>query len=146
MGLFRRKRHDKIEFENIGVKESLIEMKDLSEQIIDLSYSALLFDSNDMARQVIELEERLDKLLYNVRIGVLLAARNREDAEQLSGILQVASAAEAMGDASLQLMRIFDEEINDSINAVLLDIVLMSVYNVLFFLGAFMWFLRYDVR
>ena len=111
MGLFNRKRHDKIEFENIGVKESLIEMKDLSEQIVDLSYSALLFDSNDMARQVIELEERLDKLLYNVRIGVLLAARNREDAEQLSGILQVASAAEAIGDASLQLMRIFDEDV-----------------------------------
>ncbi len=111
MGLFKRKQHDRIEFENIGVKESLTEMKDLSEQIIDLSYSAILFDSSDIARQVMELEERLDKLLYNVRIGVLLAARNREDAEQLSGILQVASAAEAMGDASLQLMRIFDEDV-----------------------------------
>ena len=106
MGLFKRRRHDRIEYESIGVKESLIEMKDLSEQIIDLSYSAILFDSNDIARQVMELEERLDKLLYNVRIGVLLAARNREDAEQLSGILQVASAAESMGDSALQMMRI----------------------------------------
>jgi uncharacterized protein with PhoU and TrkA domain len=111
MGLFKRRRHDRLEYESIGVKESLIEMKDLSEQIIDLSYSAILFDSSDMARQVMELEERLDKLLYNVRIGVLLAARNREDAEQLSGILQVASAAEAMGDSALQLMRLFDEDV-----------------------------------
>lgn len=111
MGLFKRKHHDRIEYETIGVKESLIEMRDLSEQIIDLSYSAILFDSSDMARQVVELEERLDKLLYNVRIGVLLAARNREDAEKLSGILQVASAAEMMGDASLQLMRLFDEDV-----------------------------------
>jgi uncharacterized protein with PhoU and TrkA domain len=111
MGLFKRKHHDRIEYENIGVKESLIEMKDLSEQIVDLSYSAILFDSSDIARQVVELEERLDKLLYNVRIGVLLAARNREDAEQLSGLLQVANAAEVMGDASLQLMRLFDEDV-----------------------------------
>jgi uncharacterized protein with PhoU and TrkA domain len=111
MGLFKRRRLDRIDYENVGVKESLIEMKDLSEQIVDLSYSAILFDSADIARQVMELEERLDKLLYNVRIGVLLAARNREDAEQLSGILQVASAAEVMGDASLDLMRIFDEDV-----------------------------------
>jgi len=111
MGLFKRKKHDKIEYDNIGVKESLIEMKDLSEQIIDLSYAALLFDSSDIARQVIDLEERLDKLLYNVRVGTLLAARNREDAEKLTGILQVASATEAIGDASLQLMRIFEENV-----------------------------------
>lgn len=111
MGLFKRRRHEKIEYENLGVKESLIEMKDLSEQIVDLSYSALLFDSSDIAHQVIELEERLDRLLYNVRVGVLLAARNREDAEKLTGILQVASAAEAMGDASMQLMMIFDENV-----------------------------------
>jgi uncharacterized protein with PhoU and TrkA domain len=111
MGLFKRRRHERIEYESIGVKESLIEMKDLSEQIIDLSYSAILFDSSDIADQVMELEERLDKLLYNVRIGVLLAARNREDAEQLSGILQVASAAESMGDSALQMMRLFDEDV-----------------------------------
>lgn len=111
MGLFKKRRLDRIEYESVGVKESLIEMKDVSEQIIDLSYSAILFDSSDMAKQVMELEERLDHLLYNVRIGVLLAARNREDAEQLSGILQVASAAEVIGDASLQLMRIFEEDV-----------------------------------
>ena len=99
MGWFKKKKPERIEYENIGVKESLIEMKDLSEQIIDLSYSAILFDSSDMASQVDELEERLDKLLYNVRIGLMLAARNREDAEQLSGILQVASAAEQIGNA-----------------------------------------------
>jgi uncharacterized protein with PhoU and TrkA domain len=109
MGWFKRKRPEKIEYENIGVKESLIEMKDLSEQIIDLSYSAILFDSADIASQVDELEERLDKLLYNVRTDLMLAARNREDAEQLTGILQIASAAERIGDASQELMQIFKE-------------------------------------
>ncbi len=104
MGWFKKKRPEKIEYENIGVKESLIEMKGLSEQIIDLSYSAILFDSADIAGQVDELEERLDELLYNIRIGLMLAARNREDAEQLTGILQVATATERIGDASQELM------------------------------------------
>ncbi len=109
MGWFKKKRPEKIEYENIGVKESLIEMKGLSEQIIDLSYSAILFDSADIAGQVDELEERLDELLYNIRIGLMLAARNREDAEQLTGILQVATATERIGDASQELMQIFEE-------------------------------------
>lgn len=111
MGLFKRKYHHKVEYEPIGVKESLIEMKDLSEQIIDLSYAAILFDSSDMAQEVLDLEERLDRLLYNVRIGVLLAARTRDDAEKLAGILQVASAAEQIGDASQDLMNILNEDI-----------------------------------
>jgi uncharacterized protein with PhoU and TrkA domain len=111
MGFFKRKFHRKVEYEPIGVKESLIEMRDLSEQIVDLSYAAILFDSNDIAEEVLDLEERLDRLLYNIRIGLMLAARTREDAERLSGILQVASAAEQIGDASQDLMNILNEDI-----------------------------------
>jgi hypothetical protein len=43
-------------------------------------------------------------------------------------------------------LNIFDETVTDSINAVFVDILLMVVYNVLFFMGAFMVFLRYDAR
>lgn len=111
MGFFKRKFHKKVEYEPVGVKESLIEMRDLSEQIIDLSYAAILFDSKDIAEEVLDLEERLDRLLYNIRIGLMLAARTREDAEKLSGILQVASAAEQIGDASQDLMNILNEDI-----------------------------------
>ncbi|MDG6225133.1 MAG: TrkA C-terminal domain-containing protein [Candidatus Thermoplasmatota archaeon] len=110
MGLFKR-RSKKLEYEPMGVKEGLTEMKDLSEQIIDLSYAAILFDSKDIGRQVGELEEELDRLLHIVRIGVLLAARTREEAEQLAGILQVANAAERIGNASEDLVEILDSDI-----------------------------------
>lgn len=111
MGLFKKRFHRRVEYEPTGVKESLIEMKDLSEQIIDLSYAAIIFDSKDIAREVFELEERLDRLLYSIRIGLLLAARTKEDAEKLSGILQVATAAEEIGDASQDLMDILEGDI-----------------------------------
>jgi len=110
MSIFR-KRNRKFDYEPIGVKEGLIDMKDVSEQIIDLSYAAILFDSKDIAEQVKELEEELDRLLHMVRIGVLLAARTRDDAEKLAGILQVATAAERIGDASEDLVEILDSDI-----------------------------------
>jgi ABC-type transport system involved in multi-copper enzyme maturation permease subunit len=43
-------------------------------------------------------------------------------------------------------LSMFDETVADSINAVFVDILLMVIYNVLFFMGAFMMFLRYDAR
>lgn len=47
---------------------------------------------------------------------------------------------------ALPHLTLFDETIQESINAVFIDILLMVVYNVLFFMAAFMMFLRYDAR
>jgi ABC-type transport system involved in multi-copper enzyme maturation permease subunit len=43
-------------------------------------------------------------------------------------------------------LSLFDETLRDSVNAVFIDVLLMVIYNVLFFMGAFMMFLRYDAR
>lgn len=43
-------------------------------------------------------------------------------------------------------LKVFDERISDSVNEALVDLVLMAIYNVLFFMGAYTLFLRYDVR
>jgi ABC-type transport system involved in multi-copper enzyme maturation permease subunit len=47
---------------------------------------------------------------------------------------------------ALPRLRVFDERISDSVNEALVDLVLMVIYNVLFFMGAYTLFLRYDVR
>ena len=67
-------------------------MKDLSEIMIDLAYSSALFHSEDLAEEVLELEERVDYLTYILNMNIMLAARDAEDAEQLVGIATVASA------------------------------------------------------
>ena len=82
------------------VREILTEMKDTSEVIVDLAYAALVFDSQDMAEEVQHLERRMDTLLYNIRIKAMLSARTKRDAEQLAGLLQVASSAEAISNAA----------------------------------------------
>ena len=100
-----------VEYEPRSVKELLVEMKDSSELIVDLAYSTVIFDSDEFLEEVLQLEERLDQLLYQVRIQIMMATRTREDAEELIGILQVASAAEQIGNAAEEIARLVEEDV-----------------------------------
>ena len=100
-----------VEYEPRSVKELLVEMKDSSELIVDLAYSAVIFDSDEFLKEVLELEERLDQLLYQVRIQIMMATRTRQDAEELIGILQVATAAEQIGNAAEEIARLVEEDV-----------------------------------
>lgn len=99
---------EEVEYEPHTVKELLTEMKDLSELIVDLAYSAVLFGSEDIAQEVRHLESRMDALNYRIRITAMMAARTVEDAEGLSGILQVASAAENISNAAGDIVNLLD--------------------------------------
>jgi len=100
-----------VEYQPRSVKELLVEMKDSSELIVDLAYSTVIFDSDEFLERVLELEERLDQLLYQTRIQIMMATRTREDSEELIGILQVASAAEQIGNAAEEIARLVEEEV-----------------------------------
>jgi uncharacterized protein with PhoU and TrkA domain len=99
-----------IEYQPTTVKELLIEMKNISELIIDLAYSAILFDSDDIAEEVKYLEVRMDKLNYDIRMIAMLAVRTKEGAEQLAGILQVAEAAESISNAAGDIAKLLSYE------------------------------------
>lgn len=101
---WKQEEFTEIEYEPISVKELLTEMKDISELIIDLAYSALLFNSIEIAEEVKYLEVRMDKLNYEIRITAMMAARTKEDAEQLAGILQIAQAAEKISNSAGDLL------------------------------------------
>ena len=90
----------KIEYCPISMKKLLVEMKDTSELMVDLGYSAVLYDDYDLAMEVIRLEEKMDVYDYHVQMAAMLAARTVEDAEALSGVLQIASAAEIISNAA----------------------------------------------
>jgi Uncharacterized conserved protein len=86
------------------VRELLTEMKDTSEVIVDLAYASLMYNSEDMAEKVHELEEEMDNLKFAIRFKVLLSSRTKADAKQLSGLLQVASAADKISDAAADIV------------------------------------------
>jgi len=98
--LWKKEEFSEIEYEPTTVKDLMTEMKNISELIIDLAYSAVLFDSEEIAEEVKYLEVRMDKLNYDIRIMAMMGARTKEDAEQLAGILQVAQASEKISNTA----------------------------------------------
>jgi uncharacterized protein with PhoU and TrkA domain len=99
-------RVEKVKYKPVGVRELLIEMKDLSELMIDLAYSAALFDSPALAEEVMEMESRIDTLTYLLNMNVMVAARDAEDAESLVGVTKVARAADKISDAAADIATI----------------------------------------
>lgn len=102
---------ERIEYKPISVREVLTEMKDLSEIMIDLAYSAALFHSRELAEEVLELEERVDYLAYILDMNAMLAARDAEDAESLIGVTKVAAATDKISDAAADIASIVLQEI-----------------------------------
>lgn len=90
----------RIEYEPRSVRELLTEIKDVSDTMIDLAYAGLLFESKEIAGQVRGLENRMDELMYHIRIIATLSARSADDAEKISGVLQIANAVEMISNAT----------------------------------------------
>jgi uncharacterized protein with PhoU and TrkA domain len=112
-------------YEPVSVKAVLAEMKDTAELLIDLSYSAVLTGSDDIAREVLDLEDRVDLLQLQGRMSLLMAARSPEDAEQLAPVLGVMGAAEKISDAAGDIAKIVLDDIGtpDALRAALPEAV-----------------------
>ncbi|MEM4704458.1 MAG: TrkA C-terminal domain-containing protein [Candidatus Bathyarchaeia archaeon] len=94
---------EKIEYKPVPVRELLLEMKNLSELMIDLAYFAVLYNDRELAEEVLELELRVDTLAYMLDMVVMIAARDAEDAEALTGVTMVAAATDKISDAAADI-------------------------------------------
>jgi uncharacterized protein with PhoU and TrkA domain len=102
---------EKVKYRPVPVSDLFLEMKNLSELMIDLAYSAALFNDRDLAEEVIELEKRVDTLAYQLEMMIMVAARDPRDAEALTGISTVASAADKISDAAADIAAIVTQNI-----------------------------------
>ena len=93
----------KTEYKPAPVRETLIQMKDISELMIDLAYSAALFHNRELAEEVMELESKIDDLVYLLNMNLMLAARDKYDAETLAGVAKVGSLTNAISDAAADI-------------------------------------------
>jgi uncharacterized protein with PhoU and TrkA domain len=86
---------ERIRYKPIPVRELLVEMKNLSELMIDLAYSAALFNDKELAEDVLALESRVDTLAYLLDMEIMVASRgDPKDAEALIGVSTVAAATD----------------------------------------------------
>ena len=105
-------RFEKIEYKPMTARELLLEMKNLSELMIDLAYSAALFNDKELAEDVIELESRIDTLAYLLDMEIMIAARDPADAEALIGVSTVAAATDKISDAAADIAAIVTHNIS----------------------------------
>ncbi|WP_456444191.1 potassium channel family protein [Thermococcus sp.] len=105
-----------------NVKEIFVEMKNTAELMVDLAYSAVLFREKEMAEEVLELEEYLDLLNYNLTVRAVLSARNIKDAERITSILQMGRSIDEISDAAADLAKmVIEEKLHPLINEVILE-------------------------
>ncbi len=99
-----------VAYEPVSVKDVLVEMKDTAELLLDLSYSAVLHRNADLAGEVLRLEARMDVLELRAQMGLMMAVRNPDDAEQLAPVLSIVSATDSISDAAGDIAKIVLEE------------------------------------
>lgn len=87
----------------MSIKNILIEMKNMSELMVDLAFSAILFNNKEVAEEVLKLENTINGMNYEIKKQSLVAARSYEDAEKLTALLEIAEAAESIANAAKDL-------------------------------------------
>ena len=89
-----------------NVKELVVEAKDASELMVDLAYAAVFFGDEDLAREVLHLEERMDVAVHELRLLCMVATRSPDDAAQMAGVLGMVNAIEEIADAAEDIARV----------------------------------------
>ncbi len=88
------------------LKDLLTEAKDASELMVDLAYAGVFFGDEAIAGEVLNLEESMRDLIDELRTTAVLAARSREDAQAMAGVLGLGSAIEKIADAAQDIARV----------------------------------------
>ncbi|MFB6113450.1 MAG: potassium channel family protein [Halodesulfurarchaeum sp.] len=83
--------------------DSLVLMKNMSELAVDLSYGSVLFDSDELAEEVVELEMEVDQLKSRFEAWILQAAARVEDPVRLRGLVHIATSTEVISDAAVEI-------------------------------------------
>jgi uncharacterized protein with PhoU and TrkA domain len=83
--------------------ETLVLMKSMSELAVDLAYGSVLFDSEELADEVRQLEVEVDALQSRFEAWGLRAAASVDDPISLRGLFHIAAATELIRDAALEI-------------------------------------------
>ncbi|MEM2098478.1 MAG: TrkA C-terminal domain-containing protein [Candidatus Bathyarchaeia archaeon] len=91
-------------FEEIATH--LAELKDTSELMIDLAYSALMLNSKELAEEVQRLEEHVDNLHTEFELLALTSDFKKEEACGFLGLIRLGVATEKIADAAAEMAEI----------------------------------------
>ncbi|NAT10525.1 potassium channel protein [ANME-1 cluster archaeon AG-394-G06] len=96
------------------IADLLADMKNMSELMVGLSYSAVTFYNKEIANEVRDLEESMDRMKEELEILVIEAARGvtkRSNFDEFRGLLHVAVSSEVISDAAYEIADVVLREI-----------------------------------
>lgn len=88
------------------ITEDLVTLKDTSEMMMDLAYSALLLNSSFLAEEVMMLEEQMDELHISFQTRVLSRTEEETKPEALLGIIRMGNVTERIADAAAEIAEV----------------------------------------
>ncbi len=118
------KRVQPIKYSPVSAREILTQMKTISELMIDLAYSSLLFSNKELGKWVMELEDVVDRLGYQLFMTLSMSVRSKDDAELSVGLFRVCVAANGISDAAADMasLAVMGQEVHPSIKGALLQV------------------------
>lgn len=88
------------------ILEMLIQMKDTSELLIKLAYTALLTNNKDIAEDIFELEEKFDQFHTDFELDVLRLELPEGEERRRLGLIRIGVTTENLADAAAQMAEI----------------------------------------
>lgn len=85
------------------IVDTLVELKDTSELMLDLAYSSIILNSPELAREVQELEEHMDKLHTRFELLVLSSGFTPDESKDFLGLIRLGVVTEEIADAAAKL-------------------------------------------
>ncbi len=92
-------------------EELLLELKEKAELMVDLAYSAIIYDNKDIAKEVYELEDLVDFLNEELqKLAIKDAKAGELEVNEALAIIQLGSCSEVIADAARDIA---DVELRD---------------------------------
>ena len=88
------------------ITDKLRDLKDTSELMIDLAYSSLLLNSQELAEEVQMLEEHVDKLYYEFELLVISSGFHPEESKDFLGLMLIGTVTERIADAATRIAEV----------------------------------------
>lgn len=94
---------EQVEYKPLSIRELLKRIKNLSSLILDLAYFAYLNENKEISDLVMELEKKIDHLVYLLYINASLLARDKESAKLSAAIIKIGSALNEFANAAADI-------------------------------------------
>jgi len=96
---------EEIKYKPVSVRDILTELQTTTTLMIDLAYSAILFNDKELAEDVTEMAEEVYNLKTRLLMNTAIAVRDADDAEIMVGIMQIGAVAYRIADVAADIAR-----------------------------------------